>query len=335
MALVPLWRPVSQWDGAAPTFASVEILIMNLQQLRYVRAIEARGLNLREAAEHLHTSQSGVSRQIRELEIELGIVIFTRHGKRFTGLTDVGKGVLHHAKTILTETDNLRRLAAEHAARESGRLIVATTHNQARFALPDSVERFVRQHPEVSFELRQGMPHDVANWVATGEADIGIASESVANHPDLYAPEAYGWHHSIIAPVGHALSDVPIRSLKDLDGLPIITYRKGISGRESLDQAFERAGFAPKIILSAMDSDIIFDYVARGLGLGIVADFTMPAIGTGWQRLNHPLHLFPRQSARIALARGSKLRTYAYRFITFVAPHLSEAHIEQELDQLS
>lgn len=307
---------------------------MNLQQLRYVRAIEAHGLNLREAADHLHTSQSGVSRQIRELEIELGIDIFARHGKRFTGLTDAGKGVLHHAKAILIEAENLRRLAAEHAAKDGGRLIVATTHNQARYALPDAVERFVRQYPEVSFELRQGMPQDVANWVATGEADIGIASESIANHADLYAPEAFGWHHSIIAPIGHALTDVPIRSLRDLDGLPIITYRKGISGRDSLDQAFKRAGVTPKVILSAMDSEIIFDYVARGLGLGIVADFTLPEIGNGWQRLNHPPHLFPRQSARIALARGSKLRAFTYRFITFVAPHLSEAHLRQELDQL-
>lgn len=305
---------------------------MNLQQLRYLRAIEAHGLNLREAADHLHTSQSGVSRQIRELEIELGIDVFARHGKRFTGLTDAGKGVLQHAKAILIEAENLRRVAAEHAAKDGGRLIVATTHNQARYALPDAVERFVRQYPEVSFELRQGMPQDVAHWVATGEADIGIASESIANHPDLYAPEAYGWQHSIIAPVGHALANVPVRSLKDLEGYALITYRKGISGRESLDQAFERSGVTPKIILSAMDSEIIFDYVARGLGLGIVADFTVPEIGTGWQRLSHRPHLFPRQSARIALARGSKLRAYAYRFITLVAPHLSEEQIKQHLD---
>ncbi|MDB5763056.1 MAG: transcriptional regulator [Herminiimonas sp.] len=304
---------------------------MNFQQLRSIREASRRGYNLTEVANVLFTSQPGVSRQIRELEEELGVEIFERNGKRLTGLTDPGKGILQIIDRLLLEAENLQQASREYSGRKTGTLAVATTHTQARYVLPKVVQTFRSAFPEVRIALQQSSPEHIAEWVLSGKADIGIATEGLSQFEDLISFPCYQWSHVIVVPEGHPLlSHTPI-SLEDLAAYSLITYDVGFTGRGHIDDAFKRAGIATDIVLTAMDSDVIQQYVALGLGVGIVASMAIEHNhGKGLQAIE-ATHLFAPNVTRLAVRRGAYLRSYTYDFILQFAPELKRSDIENAL----
>jgi LysR family cys regulon transcriptional activator len=302
---------------------------MNFQQLRSVRETARRGFNLTEVANALFTSQPGVSRQIRELEEELGVVIFERNGKRLTGLTDPGKGILKIVERLLVEAENLRHASQEYAAQDSGTLTVAVTHTQARYALPQAVQAFRAAFPGVRIALQQSAPEHIAEWVLSGRADIGIATEGLSAFPDLVSFPCYRWSHLVVVPEGHPLlAKTPLR-LEDLEGWPLITYDVGFTGRGHIDAAFVEGGIAPDIVLTAMDSDVIKQYVTLGMGVGIVASMAFDHGRDKGLRAIEASHLFAPNVTRLAVRRGAYLRSYAYHFIERFAPGVTRAEIEK------
>ncbi|MFM2058508.1 MAG: hypothetical protein RLY71_2893 [Pseudomonadota bacterium] len=308
---------------------------MNLQQLRSVREAVRQGFNLTEVAEVLHTSQPGVSRQIRELEDELGVEIFVRAGKRLTGLTPPGAAVLPIVERMLLEADNLKRAGADFAAQERGTLTIATTHSQARYALPPAVRDFSAAHPEVVLHLHQGSPQQVAELLRSGAADIGIATEALAGYDDLVALPCYRWTHAVVVPKDHVLAREAARgeqlTLQRLAEFPLITYETGYTGRSHIDEAFQRQKLIPNLVLAAMDADVIKTYVELGMGVGLIAAMAYDEQRDTALHAIDVRHLFATNMTRLALRRGSYLRRYAFEFIRSFAPPLTRAVVEQAL----
>ena len=305
--------------------------IVNFQQLRSVREALRCNFNLTEVANRLHTSQPGVSRHIRELEDELGVTIFDRVGKRLTGLTEPGHEVVLVVERLLVEQENLRRAAEEFTGRDVGRMTVATTHSQARYALPKVVQAFREQFPGVRLNLQQGSPAHIAEWVATGKADIGIATESVGLMPELVTFPGYQWHHQIVVQPGHPLLQTPQPTIAEVADHPIITYDAGLTGRPHIDAAFARHGLQPDLVLTAMDADVIKTYVMAGLGVGIIASIAYDPVEDARLIAIDAHHLFEPNMTRIAIRRGAHLRKYAYAFIELFAPHLTRSGMEKAL----
>ncbi|UUX95907.1 CysB family HTH-type transcriptional regulator [Aquabacterium sp. J223] len=304
---------------------------MNFQQLRSVREAVRQGFNLTTVAEALSTSQPGVSRQIRELEDELGVEIFVRAGKRLTGLTPPGETILPIVERLLMEADNLRRAGADFASAGRGRLTIAATHSQARYALPTAVRDFRERHPEVVLHMHQGTPEQVAEMLRHGEADIGVATEALARYDDLVALPCYRWTHSVVVPPGHPLADGKPLTLQRLAEHPIVTYNVGYTGRAHIDEAFTRAGLQPQVVLTAMDADVIKTYVELGLGVGIVASIAYDDERDRHLTALDARHLFAVNMTRLAIRRGSYLRHYAYDFIEAFASPLTKRVVEQAL----
>jgi LysR family transcriptional regulator, cys regulon transcriptional activator len=304
---------------------------MNFQQLRYVRETVRRGLNLTEAANALHTSQPGVSKQIRELENELGFGIFVRHGKRITALTEPGKAVLAIIERVLQEAENLKRAAHDFSDRDSGALTIATTHTQARYALPRVVGEFKRRYPRVHLTLQQGNPLQLAEMVQAGAADIAIATEALDDFPGLLALPGYTWSHCVVVPPRHALLKSGTLSLEALGQYPLVTYDTAFAGRTHIDAAFAARGLAMDVVLSAIDADVIKTYVELGLGVGIIAAIAFDAKRDVKLRAIECSHLFRSNTTRVAIKRGGLLRSYAYEFIELFAPALNRKLIERAL----
>ena len=307
---------------------------MNFQQLRSVREAVRQGFNLTGVASVLHTSQPGVSRQIRELEDELGIQLFQRAGKRLTGLTPPGQAVLPIVERLLLEADNLKRAGEDFASQGRGTLTIAATHSQARYALPPAVRDFSAAHPDVALRLHQGSPKQVAEMLLSGEADIGVATEALAMYDELVALPSYRWTHAVVVPKGHALAAQPeALTLERLAQHPIVTYEVGYTGRTHIDEAFQRRSLKLNIVLSAMDADVIKTYVELGMGVGIIAAMAFDeARDAGLQAID-ARHLFAANMTRVAVRRGAFLRAYAYAFISTFAPPLSRALVDQALAQ--
>ena len=301
---------------------------MNFQQLRSVREAVRRGFNLTEVAQALNTSQPGVSRQIRELEDELGIEIFVREGKRLTGLTPIGRNVLPFVERMLLDAESLRRVSDDFTQGSVGNLSIATTHSQARYVLPTVVRDFRATHPEVTLELRQGSPHQVAGMLLGGEADIGIATRVLEEYEDLVALPCYRWTHSVIVPAGHQLLDAPV-TIERLSRFPLITYDVGYTGRGTIDDAFERAGLKMKLVLTAMDADVIKTYVELGLGVGILASVAFDEERDHRLRAIDARGMFEINTTSIAVRRSAVLRAFAYEFIETFAPHLTRDVVER------
>ena len=303
---------------------------MNFQQLRSVRETVRCGFNLTEVANVLHTSQPGVSRQIRELEDELGIELFVRAGKRLTGLTEPGGHVLPIIERILQDSHNLRQASQEYVAQQSGTLSIAATHSQARYALPTAVQEFRLQFPDVKLNLHQGSPRQVAEMLLSGEADVGIATEALAQFDDLVALPCYRWTHSVIVPPGHRLLDAPL-TLERLAAWPLITYDTGFTGRTHIDEAFAQRQLTSNIVLAAMDADVIKTYVELGLGVGLVASIAFEAERDTALRAIDAGGLFGINMTRLAVRKGTYLRGYVYAFIESFAPTLGRAVVERSL----
>ncbi len=304
---------------------------MKLQQLRYIVEIQRQGLNVSEAAEALYTSQPGISKQVKLLEDELGVAIFERSGKRFTGVTEPGKTVLAIAERILRETENLKRASAEFSSGGSGRLVLAATHTQARYALPVVVRDFVAQHPAVKLEMHQGSPTQIAEWVLAGEADIGIATEALDQYAQLITLPVRQWSHCVIAPEGHPILESSPLSLAELAKWPLITYDTAFTGRSRINRAFERIGVVPNVALTALDADVIKTYVSLGLGLGIISALAFDAQRDSGLIAVDAAHLFESNTTRIGLRRGTYLRRHDFDLIALFAPHLSQRVVEMAM----
>ncbi|HXZ55774.1 MAG TPA: CysB family HTH-type transcriptional regulator [Burkholderiales bacterium] len=301
---------------------------MNFQQLRYVRETVRQGLNLTEAARKLYTSQPGVSKQIRELETELGVEIFVRHGKRIVAVTEPGKAVVDVIEQLLQEAENLKQVGQEFKDQTSGTLTLGTTHTQARYSLPKVVSEFKRRYPKVHLILKQGSPQQLAEMVIAREADIAIATEALDGYPKLIALPGYEWSHSVVVPARHPLAKGERLTLEELARHPIVTYDAAFAGRSHIDAAFGAQGLAPDIVLSAVDSDVIKTYVELGLGVGIIAAMAFDAKRDRSLRALDAGHLFGTMTTRVAVRRGAALRGYAYTFIELFSPRLNRRLVE-------
>jgi LysR family transcriptional regulator, cys regulon transcriptional activator len=301
---------------------------MKLQQLRYLREVAKSGLNLSTAAEALHTSQPGISKQIRQLEDELGVQILVRHGKRVVEITEPGKLILNIAERMLKDVENLKQVAREYSSEDTGALVIATTHTQARYALPSVVNRFTRRYPKVRLSLRQGSPQQIAELVKTGEADIAIETEAEEFYEGLVLLPCYQWNRCVITLPGHPLLAERQLTLEGIARHPVITYDFAFTGSSPIKRAFETKGITPNVVLTAIDSDVIKAYVEMGLGVGILAKMAYdPARDLGLALIDAS-HLFEPSTARIAIRRNAYLRGYVYEFIELFAPHLKRAVVE-------
>ncbi len=303
---------------------------MKLQQLRYVVEVAKQGLNVSEAAEKLHTSQPGISKQIRLLEDELGIQIFIRNGKRVVSVSEPGKHVLVIAERILREAKNLKRVGEEFASEEEGSLTIATTHTQARYALPETVRQFRERYPQVKLSIKQGSPTQICEMVVAGEADFALATEGISTFPELAALPCYEWNRAIVVPTDHPLTQLaaPI-TLADIGRYPIVTYDFAFAGRSKINRAFEEAGVEPNVVLTAIDTDVIKTYVGLGLGVGIIASMAFEPERDRGLAIIDAGHLFLPSTTRIGIRRDAYLRGFAYHFIEIFAPHLSRKEVDR------
>ncbi len=299
---------------------------MNLHQFRFVQEAVRRNLNLTEAAKALHTSQPGVSKAIIELEEELGIEIFARHGKRLKRVTEPGQHVLKSIDLIMRELGNLKRIGDEYSAQDSGTLSIATTHTQARYVLPEPVSRLRAAYPKVNISLHQGTPHQVAQMVIDEVAEIGIATESLAAHPELVTLPCYEWQHMLVLPSGHPLCGKERVTLEDLALEPLITYHPSFTGRTKIDHAFATRNLHPRIALEAIDSDVITTYVKLGMGVGIAAEMAVRDLAS--DAANNALvvrpagYLFGQNVARVAFKRSAYLRNFVFKFAELLSERL-------------
>ncbi len=305
---------------------------MNLHQFRFVQEAVRRNLNLTEVAKALHTSQPGVSKAIIELEEELGIEIFSRHGKRLKRVTEPGQHVLRSIEVILREVGNLKRIGEQFSAEDSGTLSIATTHTQARYVLPVPVAKLREAYPNVNISLHQGAPAQVAQMVMDEVAEIGIATESLSEYPDLVTLPCYEWEHMLVIPKSHPLAGKVRITLEDLAAEPIITYHPSFTGRTRIDKAFAAKNLTPRIALEAIDSDVIKTYVRLGLGVGIVAEMAVKD-GLDDDLVARPAsQLFGKNVARIAFKRSAYIRHFVYDFAALLSDRLDRNLIMKALD---
>ncbi len=299
---------------------------MNLHQFRFVQEAARRNLNLTEAAKALHTSQPGVSKAIIELEEELGVDIFARHGKRLKRITEPGQHVLKSIEIIMREVGNLKRIGEQFSAQDSGTLSIATTHTQARYVLPVPVAKLRVVYPKVNIALHQGAPDQVARMLIDEVAEIGIATESLSDYAELVTLPCYEWQHMLVLPADHVLARKERLTLEDIAHEPLITYHPSFTGRTKIDHAFAQRKLTPRIALEAIDSDVITTYVRLGLGIGIVAEMAvrdLKPLEAGGDLVVRPLgHLLGQNVTRVAFKRGAYLRNFVYKFAELLSDRL-------------
>jgi LysR family cys regulon transcriptional activator len=301
---------------------------MNFQQLRIIREAARRQFNLTEVAQALHTSPSGVSKHIKDLEDELGVDLFERRGKRLLGLTEPGQRVLAHVERMLQEAENIQACADSFSKQDEGRLVLATTHTQARYALPETVQRFRAEFPKVHLVLHQATPSEIASMLDNHEADIGIATESLRNHPNLVTFPFYRWYHGVIVPKDHPLNQIHPLTLEAIAAYPIVTYHEGFTGRKMLDDTFAKAGLTPTISMVALDADVIKAYVGLGMGVGIVASMAFDEEADQHLRLLDASELFEENVTVLALRKGRFLRGFVQRFVMLCVRGLSASELQ-------
>ena len=305
---------------------------MKLQQLRYIWEVSRHELNVSVTAQSLYTSQPGISKQIRLLEDELGVEIFSRSGKHLTRVTPAGEAILKIAGEILSKVESIKQVALEFSDEEKGSLSLATTHTQARYALPPIIERFIDNYPDVSLHMHQGTPVQISEMAADGTVDFAIATEALELFGDLIMMPCYKWNRSIIVPEGHPLTLLSELTLEDVARYPIVTYVFGFTGRSKLDDAFMAKGLSPKVVFTAADADVIKTYVRLGLGVGIVAKMACGEPEDGLVTLDAG-HLFEPSVTKIGFRKGTFIRGYMYEFIETFAPHLTRDVVEEAISR--
>jgi LysR family cys regulon transcriptional activator len=315
---------------------------MKLQQLRYIWEVAHHDLNVSATAQSLYTSQPGISKQIRLLEDELGVEVFARSGKHLTHITPAGEAILKTAGEVLRKVESIKQVAQEYSNEKKGSLSIATTHTQARYALPPTIRSFISRYPDVSLHMHQGTPMQISEMAADGAVDFAIATEALELFSDLVMMPCYRWNRCVLVPRDHPLTQVSKISLEDVAVHPIVTYVFGFTGRSKLDDAFIEKGLVPKVVFTAADADVIKTYVRLGLGIGIVAHMAYDEVADSDLVALDASHLFASSVTKIGCRRGTFLRGYMYDFIQDFAPHLtrevvSEAfqrHSKAELDEL-
>ena len=301
---------------------------MKLQQLRYVWEVSRHGLNVSATAQSLFTSQPGISKQIRLLEDELGIEIFARSGKHLTHVTPAGQEVIAKAGEILSQVNNIKRVAEEYREEKRGQLSIATTHTQARYALPEVIDQFIADYPEVSLHMHQGTPQQIAELASDGQVDFAIATEGLEHFSDLIMLPCYSWNRCVVVPKGHPLTLASTLSLEQVAAHRLVTYVFGFTGRSKLDEAFDRAGLEPRVVFTATEADVIKTYVRLGLGIGIMARMAFDPLQDKDLVAIDASHLFAPSTTMIAFRRGTFLRTYMYDFMELFAPHLTKTQVQ-------
>jgi LysR family transcriptional regulator, cys regulon transcriptional activator len=304
---------------------------VNLQQFRFVQEAVRRGLNLTEVAKALHTSQPGVSKSILELEGELGIDIFERHGKRLRRVTEPGQHALRAIELILREVGNLKRIGEEFGRQQTGTLSIATTHTQARYVLPRAVATLRERHADVKVSLHQGTPAQVAQMVIDEVADLGLATEALADYADLVTLPCYEWQHVLVVPTSHTLATIERPTLEQIAAHALVTYHPAFAGRARIDTAFAHRALSPQVAIEAIDSDVIKTYVRLGLGVGIVAEMAVDAVNDADLVCTPVGYLFGRNVARLAFKRGAFLRQYVYTFAQLLSDRITPALLAQAL----
>lgn len=304
---------------------------MKLQQLRYIWEVSRNDLNVSATAQNLYTSQPGISKQIRLLEDELGVEVFARSGKHLTRVTPAGEAILQVSGEILQKVESIKQVAQEFSDEKKGSLAVATTHTQARYALPPAITQFIGRYPDVSLHMHQGTPMQISELAADGTVDFAIATEALSHFSDLIMMPCYRWNRSVVVPKDHPLTQISKLTLADIAQYSIVTYVFGFTGRSKLDDAFGREGLEPKVVFTAVDSDVIKTYVRLGLGVGIIATMAYD------DRVDDDLvcldcsHLFEESTTKIGFRKGTFLRGYMYDFIELFCPHLNRDVVNQVL----
>ncbi len=302
---------------------------MKLQQLRYIWEVAHHELNVSLTAQSLFTSQPGISKQIRLLEDELGVEIFSRSGKHLTRITPAGQTIIEQAGEILRKVDSIKRVAQEFSDEQTGSLTVATTHTQARYALPHAISRFISRYPDVSLHMHQGTPMQIAEMAANGTVDFAIATEAMEHFGDLIMLPCYRWNRCIVVPRDHPLTRLETLSLADIAAHPLVTYVFGFTGRSKLDEAFLQAGMEPQVVFTATDADVIKTYVRLGLGVGIMAKMAYDVQQDSDLVALDASHLFQPSTTMVGCRKGTFLRGYMYDFISLFAPHLSRETVAE------
>ena len=296
---------------------------MKLQQFRYIWEVAHHDLNVSATAQSLYTSQPGISKQIRLLEDELGVEVFERSGKHLTRITPAGQKIVEVAGEILQHVDNVKRLAQDYSEERQGSLSIATTHTQARYALPEVIRSFRAEYPDVVLHMNQGTPNQIAELAANGDVDFAIATEGMEHFNDLVMMPCYKWNRSIVVPRGHPLAEKDDLTLEDVAAQPLVTYVFGFTGRSRLDDAFERGGHAPNVVFTATDTDVIKTYVRLGFGIGIIASMAFDPEADADLVARDASHLFTSSVTHIGCRKGTFLRKFMLDFIRWFAPHLS------------
>ena len=304
---------------------------MKLHQLRYISEVVKQGLNISAAAEALHTSQPGVSKQIQLLEDELNLQIFERHGKRLTGVTEPGRNIVELAERVMRDMENIKKVGDEFSHEDVGTLTIATTHTQARYRLPAAVKAFMEKYPQVKLNIHQGNPTQVSEQVQSGEADIGIATEAISHYDKILCLPAYQWNRCVVVPQGHPLiKDVPL-TLKKLTAYPLITYDFAFTGGSLVSRVFNQEGLEPNVVLTAIDADVIKTYVGLGLGVGLLANMAYDAERDANLVAIDAKHLFPDSTTFVGVRRDAYLRKFAYEFIQLLAPSFDRRAVTEAL----
>ncbi|RDL46111.1 HTH-type transcriptional regulator CysB [Marinomonas piezotolerans] len=315
---------------------------MKLQQLRYIWEVARHDLNVSATAQSLYTSQPGVSKQIRLLEDELGIEVFARSGKHLTHVTPAGEKIIALAGEILNQTQSIKKVAKEFSDERKGSLDIATTHTQARYALPNVIHNFIAGYPDVTLHMHQGTPMQIAEMANDGVVDFAIATEALEMFGNLIMLPCYTWNRSVVVPKDHPLATVDTLTLEALAEHPIVTYVFGFTGRSQLDEAFQQAELEPNVVFTAADSDVIKTYVRLGLGVGIVATMAYDASADNDLVAIDASHLFADSTTKIGIRGNTFIRGYMYKFIQSFAPHLTRELVEaamqaptrQDVDEL-
>jgi LysR family cys regulon transcriptional activator len=301
---------------------------MKLQQLRYICEVARHDLNVSLTAQSLFTSQPGISKQVRLLEDELGVEIFSRSGKHLTRITPAGQAILAIANEILRKAEGIRQVAQEFTDQKRGQLSIATTHTQARYRLPQVIGKFTGQYPDVTLHMHQGTPQQIASMAADGTVDFAIATEGMEHFDDLIMLPCYHWNRSIVVPKGHPLASRKNITLEDVAEFPLVTYVFGFTGRSRLDDAFKSRGLTPRVVFTATDADVIKTYVRLGIGIGIIAHMAFDPVADHDLVALDASHLFASSITRLGFRRGTFLRTYMYDFIQSFAPHLTRERVD-------
>ncbi|MCC7410318.1 MAG: HTH-type transcriptional regulator CysB [Gammaproteobacteria bacterium] len=302
---------------------------MKLQQLRYICEVARHDLNVSATAESLYTSQPGISKQVRLLEEELGVQIFERSGKHLAAVTPAGKAIIEAATRVLAETENIRRMAQEYTDKDHGSLSIATTHTQARYALPPVIQTFIGRYPHVALHMHQGTPMQISELAVRRTVDFAIATEALELFEDLVMLPCYRWNRSIVVPRGHPLTQVRPLTLEAVAGYPIVTYVFGFTGRSQLDQAFSQRGLAVRVVFTAVDADVIKTYVKLGLGIGIIASMAYDPDADEELEAIDASHLFEPSITKIGFRRGTFLRGFMYELMELFAPHLTRDAVDR------